>query len=753
LGPIAGREKLLRCRSADVRLIQAWFLLLAIAFSASNLHAQNPVRQPHPLVERLSFEGVTSVSKRELQRTLSTEATRCRTFLLQPFCAISNSSIFEIKRYLDREQLSRDVLRIAVFYWLRGFRQVAIDTTVTARGRGVAVTFNVTEGAPTLISTVSLQQTRDILSERQLRRWGLPSEGDRIDLTRLDSLEVRARRALWDRGYGNAFVRDTAQPVDSLRVALNVLIDTGPVTTVDTVLVEGNERVSSLTVRRLVGLRRGDLYKRAELLDAQRRVYRSDLFRQTMISTPDSADSVKTVLVNVREAPLRAVQLGVGFNTVEFGQIQANLTLYNFMGTARRVELHSALGNLFARGLYGKSVFGSAAPAGVEEDVDDVFFTPTWQLSASVTQPWLFTRRNSLGLTVFSNRRSVPNIVIDRGAGASFTFTRAMARDIPVSFTYRYERARIEAGDLYFCANFGYCAQATIQALQQTNSLSPFVLSLRADRTDDPLQPRRGYTARLDFQHASAASGSAWRYNRIEAELTPYIRLGRNGLVVRMHAGRVSALAGTNAALGIDAAGVRLLHPRSRFFGGGARSVRGYAEGQLGPRVLTIDPAHLTDTTRTGACTLATIESGACDPNVAPARDFVPRPVGGNSLLEGTIEYRFPLARNIGGAIFVDAASVGGSELGAMLRGQSAVTPGIGFRYSSPIGPVRVDLGIRPKRIEELPVVTQVRDPDGRLRLVELTTPKRYDPTEGPHGFLGGVISRLQLHLYIGEAY
>lgn len=726
---------------------------MACAQGAGCGGARTAARGPSPLVERLSIEGVSSVSKTELRRTLSTEATKCRTFLLRPFCALSNSSIFEIKHYLDRDQLERDVLRIAVFYWLRGFRQVTVDTTVTPRGRGAAVTFKVTEGQPTLISTVSLHQTRPVLSERQLRRWGLPSEGDRVDLTRLDSLEVRARRALWDRGYGNAFVSDTAQPRDSLRVALDVLVDTGPLTTVDTVLVEGNERVSALTIRRLIGLRRGDLYKRGELLDAQRRVYRSDLFRQTLISAPDSADSVKTVLVNVREAPARAVALGVGFNTVEFAQLQANFTLYNFMGSARRVELHSALGNLFARGLYGKGVFGSAAPAGVEGEVDDAFFTPTWQLSASMTQPWLFTRRNSIGLTVFSNRRSVPNIVIDRGAGASLTFTRSLARETPLSFTYRYERARIEAGDLYFCANFGYCAHPTIEALQQTNSLSPFVLSLRADRTDDPLAPRAGYTARFDLQHASAASGSAWRYNRLEAEVTPYMRVGRNVLVVRAHAGRVSALAGTNEALGIDAASERLLHPRSRFFAGGARSVRGYAEGQLGPRVLTVDPAHLTDTTRADACTSATIESGTCDPNVAPSRDFVPRPVGGNSLLEGTIEYRFPLSRNTGAAVFIDAARVGRSHLSALLRGQSAATPGIGFRYSSPIGPVRVDLGVRPKRTEELPVVTQVRADDGTLRLVELTTPKRYDPSEGPHGFLGGIFSRLQLHLYIGEAY
>jgi hypothetical protein len=71
----------------------------------------------------------------------------------------------------------------------------------------------------------------------------------------------------------------------------------------------------------------------------------------------------------------------------------------------------------------------------------------------------------------------------------------------------------------------------------------------------------------------------------------------------------------------------------------------------------------------------------------------------------------------------------------------------------SPIGPVRVDLGMRPRVTEDLPVLTQVTDADGKLQLVELNTPKHYDLGEGPHGFLGGITSRLQLHIYIGEAY
>lgn len=722
------------------------------------LHAQtNPAKKnDSPLIEQLTFKGVQSFEAREILATLSTQSTRCRIFLLKPMCALTHNHIFEMRNYLDHEQLRRDVLRIKVFYWIRGFRHAQVDTVVAPKKRGVAITFNVMEGPPTIVQTVSVHQTRDVLSGRALRRFGLPDEGDRIDLTQLDSLRTLTRRALWDRGYGNAEVTDSEPPVDSLHVVLVVRINVGSLTTVDTVVVEGNEQVTTRTVKRLVGLRQGDLYKRGDLLEAQRRLYQSDLFRRTFIASPDSADSLKTVLVTVKEAPFKATQLAAGLNTVEFAQLQANMTFFNLIGSARRLELHSAVGNLFARSLYGKTGFGSAIPGGTSRDVDPAFLSPTWQLSASMTQPWLFSTRNSIGITAFSNRRSIPGIVIDRGAGASATFTRTLRPRIPLSATYRYERARIEAGELYFCVNYGNCRLPTINALQQAQSLSPLILTLRADRTDDPLEPRSGYTARIHAEHASAGTGSDWRFNRFEADVAPYLKIGTRTIAIRVHGGMAGALGGTNGALGVAGMSTELLHPRARFYGGGARSVRGFAEGQLGPRVLTIDPQRLTDpsdTSRAGRCTFSTIADTTCDPNVATSADFIARPVGGTSLIEGTIEYRFPIGRSLGGAVFIDAGRVGASNLGDLLVARSAITPGIGFKYSSGIGPVRIDLGYRPKRVEELPVITQLRDLDNNLRLVELATPKRYDSLEGPHGFLGKLTSRLQLHLYIGEAY
>ena len=55
--------------------------------------------------------------------------------------------------------------------------------------------------------------------------------------------------------------------------------------------------------------------------------------------------------------------------------------------------------------------------------MDAAYLRPTWRMSVSVTQPWLFSTKNSLGLSVFTHRRSIPGVVIDRGAGASGTVT------------------------------------------------------------------------------------------------------------------------------------------------------------------------------------------------------------------------------------------------------------------------------------------------------------------------------------------
>ncbi len=97
------------------------------------------------------------------------------------------------------------------------------------------------------------------------------------------------------------------------------------------------------------------------------------------------------------------------------------------------------------------------------------------------------------------------------------------------------------------------------------------------------------------------------------------------------------------------------------------------------------------------------------------------------------------------GALFVDAGYVSQRTDPDLPRSKTAVTPGFGIRYLSPVGPIRVDFGINPGRPEDLPVVTE-DVVDGRTQLVTLAERRRF--TVGTR-----VLDRLVLHLSIGEAF
>ena len=101
----------------------------------------------------LTLKGVKSVKQSDLLQSIYTTASYCNSFILKPFCWISKSKYFFTRKYLDRQELERDVLRVRVFYWKRGYREAEVDTAVVKRGSNqVGVTFFIKEGPPTVIT-------------------------------------------------------------------------------------------------------------------------------------------------------------------------------------------------------------------------------------------------------------------------------------------------------------------------------------------------------------------------------------------------------------------------------------------------------------------------------------------------------------------------------------------------------------------------------------------------------------------------
>jgi outer membrane protein assembly factor BamA len=280
---------------------------------------------------------------------------------------------------------------------------------------------------------------------------------------------------------------------------------------------------------------------------------------------------------------------------------------------------------------------------------------------------------------------------------------------------------------------------------------------------------------RAELAIAQSWTLSDYRYARAFGDAAWYTRFGQRRAVLAMHirAGFVRPFAGPD--------GDAVLHPRTRFYAGGAQSVRGFGENQLGPRILTIPIDYLKHATDINGnpCDITTEAVRLCNPKSAVDLSeadtgnfthagnpeyFTPRPLGGTSLVEAGIEYRFPLPflDNLRGAVFIDGGAVGErvfdplnngvqQTLADLVRGTGAVTPGFGIRYYSPVGPIRVDLGINPSRAENLAVVTEIAR-NGRSEIVPLDTPFLYSPAVNSHGF-GALLNRLVLHLSIGEAY
>jgi outer membrane protein assembly factor BamA len=713
-----------------------------------------------PLITQVALRGVKSVDIAQLRAGLVTKGTTCRSPLYLPICWITRSPTFSTRHRLDPLEFRRDALRIRIFYWQRGWRDAAVVARTERASYGVRVIFDVEEKEPTVMTELRVTQSDSVLPKHAIDQALQLKAGDPLDVISLDSTALILKNELWERGYAAAKVDlDTTQVSDvSNRGPVSINIEPGPLVRVSAVQVAGNSKVTELTINRQLTFKTGDLFKRSAILGSQRNLYLSGLFSEVEIDASPVADSLRLVRVRVVESDLNRLEVAGGVTTADFGQIDADFTRFNFLGDARTLTLRATASNLLATSLNGQGIFYDVTN-GAPGTTRDKFLQPTWSTSIDLLQPWVFSIHNQLGISVFAHRRTIPGIAVERGYGASIALTRDLGPRTNSTLGYTYEVSKIDASEVYFCVSFGVCLSPTVDILANGSVLSPIASVTQFDVTNDPFTPDRGYRARVDLEHASQLTGSDFRFNRLELIGSTYRSMSRTSvLAFRARVGWVRALQGTNQALGVTGTEDDLVvHPRKRFYAGGSQSVRGFGERQLGPRVLTVSPTALTDTALAAPCTTAQLQDGSCDPNIPGlgARAFFPQPLGGNAVLEGSVEYRFPLWPVLGitGAVFVDGALIGTNQLVDILGATAAVTPGFGVRVNTPVGPVRLDLGIRPTLAEDLPVVTQVTNADGSVQLVTLSTPRRYDPLDASGGFFKKVLSRLRLHLAIGPPF
>ncbi len=733
-------------------------LLLAAAPGVARAQA-SPASRPDPRdsidVASLTFDGAHAVSPADLRLVIFTRTSSCRLVLLAPLCNFSPSLLLIDRRRTTREALGEDITNLRVYYFRRGYREAQVDTVLAPAKHGIHVTFRIVEGEPTRVSSLEVTQRAPVITPAELAEAVLLRERAPFSLIALDTTLARLRDAAWNHGYGDVRLDTIISRPDAARlVSVHIAIDPRYLTRVGEVEFEGNRWLSDATLRRALLLRPGGLYTRNAVLESERRLFQSPALSRALVVTPPTGDSVKRITVAVTETAPHSASATIGFNTIDFVQAAVELR-DNTVGAGRWLDLRAAAGNLLGEQLNGRAIFRQAVPDGATDA--SVFLRPTYQASLVLTQPWIAGPRTSASLTLFGGRRALPGIVVDEDAGASIGVVRELAIRTPVGLNYRMETTRVLGGAVYFCSGYGICDNVTAQVLTQRQRLAPIGVSAWIDRSDDLEAPTRGYTAVVDAEHASTVTGSTFAHNRIAADGSYYHALGRGDLseggfpnVLALH-GRVGWVRPLDdrAALGVSGSGAGILHPRARFYAGGMQSVRGFAENELGPRVLQARRASLL----AAGCTDASIADGSCDPSRVPSNELFVRPTGGSSVIEASVELRMALFRQLGAVAFLDGAYVGTSGLELAARGTGAITPGLGLRYRSVLGVLRLDVGLRPVGSESLPVVAAVPDGAGGERIVRLTQEKSYSPIDPSPGALRSIARRLVVHFAMGQAF
>lgn len=187
--------------------------------------------------------------------------------------------------------------------------------------------------------------------------------------------------------------------------------------------------------------------------------------------------------------------------------------------------------------------------------------------------------------------------------------------------------------------------------IQRKGDLSGPTVGLVWNTADNPLNPKKGEVITLQFDQAGW--GGQYSFYKITTEAKKYIDIGWQTIFA------------SRLKLGLeDAIGAQKNLPLfERFYSGGDKSVRGYGRRRLGPLSASNDP------------------------------------LGGLSLVEGSLELRRPIWKELNGALFVDFGQVSKRSFDLPF-GNLQFSRGFGVSYATPVGPLRLDIGfpVKPPR-------------------------------------------------------
>ncbi len=630
----------------------------------------------HKLV-KVQIDGNTWFPEEKLREQLQ----------LQP-----SSRLFTHGRY-SQALVTQDIRGLEALFRDSGFQQVKVSSRVEDNYQGrenqIAVTLIIDQGPQTLVSELHVEGNQKIAQSQFPPLNTVPGQPYAESNIAADR-DILLNYYL-NRGFSDATFEASTHPHPGVpdRIDIVYTIHEGEQTFVDQVVLAGLVHTRPFVVQREVQVSPGDPVSQIDMLKTQQNLYNLLLFSQvnTAVQNPDGKEQYKNVLVDVQEAKRYTFNYGVGLefqtgqpggNTQPLGatgvspRVSFGVTRLNFRGRDQTLTFKSNVGRLQQRGL-----LSFAAPR--------LLNSRNWTLTLTTFYD------NTLDVTTFTSQRLEGTAQVEQVVSR-----RGPELDAPPSILldYRFTYRRVKASNVAI-------SPEQVPLLSQPTRVGMPNFSFARNKRDNDLESTKGSYTTLDGGVADSHFASEADFGRILVQNSTYYSFGKNRPGGKKYVIARSTRIGVEPPFGntiMPAPGqqcptsgdITCLPLAERFFTGGGNSHRGFGLNQAGPR--------------------------------DPITGF---PLGGTALFLNNLELRLPpptlrfFQQNLSFTIFHDLGNVftnGHDLLHSLLQWrqkdpqlclqpspQGQPSPcnfnyvssalGVGVRYKTPVGPIRLDLG------------------------------------------------------------
>ncbi len=610
---------------------------------------------------------------------------------------LKEAPFFEIEDFRD-EVIGEAVDRMLVLYHNKGYAFAQIAPVTNADPGSITITFFIFEGERVKIKSIEFAGAS--LPRKRLRDVMTMTEGEFYNPDQVERDKDSLKEFYGALGYLEASVKEIEVKIDKElhKAQIVVDIDEGKRTEIGSVDITGTNPETKAKLTALAGLKPGDPYNEVDISDARFRIldfYTNSGYVNADVTVVRSVENYKASVV------FKIVEGGEKFfgKTVIIGNMKTRYRVfkrellykegqpYSFrllseerqrlykMGLFTGVEVETIDGEDSKKDVLLRVTEGNAGSVDFGLGYADyekfrgfvgVSYRNLWGMNREgllrlevsslqnrailqYNEPWFFGNRLPFRtFFIYENRKELdPSTKEILYKLRRYSITSGVEKKLSntIKGEFYYEFSLVRTTDV---------KPEVVLTKEDTGTLaiSGIKPALIYDTRDNPFDPKKGVLAGISMKLATFVFLSEVNFIKTEVYGSTFHRLSKRITLALSARGGVAYGLGSTEELPLV----------ERFFLGGRSTVRGYAQDTLGPK----------------------------------GRDGT-TPTGGNAYLMGNIEFRTDIGRGFGIVPFFDMGNVW-QRAGELTPLQLKFTTGLGLRYNTPVGPLRVDYGLKLSR-------------------------------------------------------